>query len=160
MQFLSCCYVSAFSSLPLVTKGRWHGVAVTEGMRRCTFCCTSACGALQICDVLIPSVAYGDSVSLRLGHGVGLTAHRAVIQHHAAASLPWSPREAFRWCERVTAQKQEPFSSSVTFGDSFPTRGSLGLAQTATAAKQMHSARKKTSLPGRLFLYFFFELPR
>ena len=29
-----------------------------------------------------------DSVSLRLGHGAGLTAHRAVIQHRAAASLP------------------------------------------------------------------------
>ena len=28
-------------SLPLVTKGRWHGVAVTEGMRRCTFCRTT-----------------------------------------------------------------------------------------------------------------------
>ena len=28
------------------------------------------------------------TVSLRLGHGAGLTAHRAVIQHRAAASLP------------------------------------------------------------------------
>ena len=31
-------------SLPLVTKGRWHGEAVTEGMRRCTFFRTSAGG--------------------------------------------------------------------------------------------------------------------
>ena len=29
------------------------------------------------------------TVSLRLGHGAGLTAHRAVIQHRAAASLPF-----------------------------------------------------------------------
>ena len=30
------------------------------------------------------------TVSLRLGHGAGLTAHRAVIQHRAAASLPYT----------------------------------------------------------------------
>ena len=35
------------------------------------------------------------TVSLRLGHGAGLTAHRAVIQHRAAASLPCTG-EAFR----------------------------------------------------------------
>ena len=35
------------------------------------------------------------TVSLRLGHGVGLTVHRTVIQHHAAASLLYT-REAFR----------------------------------------------------------------
>ena len=29
------------------------------------------------------------TVALRLGHGAGLTAHRAVIQHRAAASLPF-----------------------------------------------------------------------
>ncbi len=30
------------------------------------------------------------TVSLRLSHGAGLTAHRAVIQHRAAASLPYT----------------------------------------------------------------------
>ena len=30
----------------------------------------------------------GPPVSLRLGHAAGLTAHRAVIQHRVAASLP------------------------------------------------------------------------
>ena len=30
------------------------------------------------------------TVSLRLGHGAGLTAHRAVIQHRAAAALPYT----------------------------------------------------------------------
>ena len=35
------------------------------------------------------------AVSLRLGHGAGLTAHRAVIQHRAAALLP-SQGEASR----------------------------------------------------------------
>ena len=34
------------------------------------------------------------TVSLRLGLGVGLTVHRTVIQHHAAASLLYT-REAF-----------------------------------------------------------------
>ena len=92
-------------SLPLVTKGRWHGEAVTEGMRRCTFCRTTTGGRSKTCNVLIPSVACGDSVSLRLGHGVGLTAHRAVIQHHAAASLPWSPREALDFCKSALPQK-------------------------------------------------------
>ena len=66
--------VWSHQSLPLVTKGRWHGEAVTEGMRRCTFRRTSACDALQICNVLIPSVACGDS-------------------------FPWSPREALGFCK-------------------------------------------------------------
>ena len=34
------------------------------------------------------SVSFADSVLLRLGHGTGLTCHRHVIQHCAAASLP------------------------------------------------------------------------
>ena len=34
------------------------------------------------------SVSFAASVSLRLGHGTGLTCHRHVIQHCAAASLP------------------------------------------------------------------------
>ena len=78
--------VSAFQSLPLVTKGRWR--EAPEGIR------TLRGSELpqwygKTYTPLISSVAFGDSVSLRLGHGVGLTAHRAVIQHHAAALLPW-----------------------------------------------------------------------
>ena len=38
------------------------------------------------------STASGPPVSLRLGHAAGLTAHRAVIQHRVAASLPQGGR--------------------------------------------------------------------
>ncbi len=37
-----------------------------------------------------PSVAYGASVSLRLGHATALTVHRTVIHYRVAASLPFT----------------------------------------------------------------------
>ena len=73
---------------PLVTKGRWHGAAVTEGMRRCPFCCTTGRRSTNL-NVLIPSVAFSDS-------------------------FPWSPREAFALCKRAASQNVPPFSSSVS----------------------------------------------
>ena len=76
-------------SLPLVTKGRWHGAAVTEGMRRCTFCRTAGWRS-KTCNVLIPSVASGDS-------------------------FPWSPREALVFCKPVGAlcALASPFGGGV-----------------------------------------------
>ena len=50
------------------------------------------------------SVSFADSVSLRLGHGTGLTCHRHVIQHCAAASLP----------------KGEPFDPPISIYIRFP----------------------------------------
>ena len=63
----------------------------------------------------LPSRLRRATVSLRLGHGVGLTAHRAVIQHHAAASLPWSPREALALCKPAGAARTlaSPFGGGV-----------------------------------------------
>ena len=61
--------------LPL-RKGSCHGEAVTERFERNNM------------DNLSVICFANATVSLRLGHDAGLTAHRAVIQHRAAASLP------------------------------------------------------------------------
>ena len=63
--------------LPL-RKGSCHGEAVTERFERNNM------------DNLSVICFANATVSLRLGHGAGLTAHRAVIQHRAAASLPYT----------------------------------------------------------------------
>ena len=59
------------------------------------------------------------TVSLRLGHGAGLTAHRAVIQHRAAASLP---------CTGEASRCGGDFSPSLREAQTAPStkRGPLG----------------------------------
>mgnify|MGYP007114179942 CR=1 FL=1 len=52
------------------------------------------------------------TVSLRLSHGAGLTAHRAVIQHRAAASLPCEG-EASRCGGDIKTERQP--SNAVAF---------------------------------------------
>ena len=68
-------FPAAADSLPCVKGG--VGEAVTERFERSGF---------ENLSVICFANA---TVSLRLGHGAGLTAHWAVIQHRAAASLPF-----------------------------------------------------------------------
>ena len=96
-EFAPRCRVCTTQRLPLVTKGSCRRRRL-KGSERCSLqSATLWCG--KTCNFSsLPSRLRRATVSLRLGHGVGLTAHRAVIQYHAAASLPCSPRGGFGVC--------------------------------------------------------------
>ena len=128
--FLSCHHVLAFSSLPLVTKGRWVSAANPEGMRRCTFCRTTAEGALQTCNVLIPSVAFGGSFpwSPRGGFDAGKTRYSA-------------ERTTLLLIRRFVPPVPTPFVPAGHFpliGGICPSRGRLWAARIVTKKRYSH----------------------